>query len=213
MNGHRHMLFGLALALCVCIPGLPSFAATAPEQDASQPVKVETKAFNDFFTSQSQKLYGHLIKAAEYYNSLNTADAEARPQDALAIRASLSACWELFLNAGDMVYLYDQIDPSCPESLNKIRELVGNGLEVVAGKLEKELKWLDLARDRVKDHPVAIQARLAEKDIKETARAFREYASIFTVKNNDAPSTENDKTGPPNAAPNPTADTAKENAQ
>jgi hypothetical protein len=207
------MLFGLALALCVCIPGLPSFAATAPEENASQPVKVETAAFNDFFTSQSQKLYGHLIKAAEYYNSLNKEDEKARPQDALAIRASLSACWELFLNAGDMVYLYDQIDPSCPESMNRIRELVGNGLEVVAGKLEKELKWLDLARDRVKDQPVAVQARQAEKDIRETARAFREYASLFTVKKNDAPPTENGKNGPPIAVPNAPANAAKENAQ
>ncbi len=199
--------FLLSLAFFVCLAA-PSLCGAAG-QGAPAPDKAGVKAFTDFYDAQSRKLYGHLIKAAEYCNTLNPKDEQQRPQDALAIRASLSACWELFLNAGDMAYVYGKMDPNCPQSLDAVRELVRTGLTVVAGKLEKELQWLKVATDRARDIPISLQAKLAAKDIEETAKGFRELASLF-----DKPS--QDKTardaaqGPSSHSTAPTSKTAND---
>ena len=108
----------------------------------AEPEKADTKPFNDFFTAQSAKLYGHLAKAGEYHASLGKEADPNMVRDALAVRASLQACWELFLNVGDMVYVYDLVDPECEKTVRDVGGLLHSGLEVVAGKLDKELGWL-----------------------------------------------------------------------
>ncbi len=141
--------------------------------------KVDTRAFNATFASQSGKMYDHLLKIQDYYASLAKEGDAARVKDALALRASLSACWELFLNGGDMVYIYDQVDANCPETVAKIGDLVHRGLGVIAGKLEKELEWLGLTERNVGDQPVSVELTQARKDILAAVASFRQTAALF----------------------------------
>ncbi len=95
------------------------------------------------------------------------------------MRASLSACWELFLNAGDMVYVYDVLDPACADTVNKVGGLLQNGLTVIAGKLDKELQWMRLVEKNVADLPVSVELTQAGKDIEAVAAYFRKAATLF----------------------------------
>ena len=168
------------------------FAASA----GATPQKVDTKAFNDFFTEQSRVLYDRLMRAGEYANSLAQKKNAATIKEALAVRASLKACWELFLNAGDMVYMYDLVDPGCWKTVAEFDAMLGNGLAVVAGKLEKELLWLNVAAGYLSDQPVKYQVRQAKKEIKAVAAFFLREAGKFKAAA-EKRETEADKTTPP----------------
>lgn len=141
--------------------------------------KADTKAFNVYFAGQSAKIYDHLLKVTDYYASLVKEGNAERVKDVLALRASLSACWELFLNAGDMVYIYDLLDPACGENVSRVGGLLKNGLGVIAGKLEKELQWMGLVEKNVADLPVSLELGQARKDIAAAAAYFRQAATGF----------------------------------
>jgi len=152
-------------------PSLPARAAP----------KADTRAFNASFAGLSAKLYDHLLKVQDYYASLVKEGNAERVKDALALRASLSACWELFLNAGDMVYVYDQLDPACADSVAKVGGMLQRGLGVVAGKLDKELEWMGLTEKNLTDQPISVELVQARKDILAAAAAFRQAATLFTA--------------------------------
>lgn len=168
------LLAGFCLGLAALLSGLgglprPALAA-----------KVDTKAFNAFFASQSGKIYDHLLKVTDYYTSLTKEGNTERIKDVLALRASLSACWELFLNAGDMVYVYDLLDPACPQAVAKVGELLHTGLAVIAGKLDKEVQWMRLVEKNVADLPVSVELSKAMADIGTAANYFRQTAGLFS---------------------------------
>ena len=154
--------FGIALA--------PGAAAAA---------KIETKAFNSYYASQSAKIYDHLLKVTDYYASLAKDGNAERVKDVLALRASLAACWEMVLNAGDMVYIYDLVDPGCSGTVTQIGGLIKTGLGTVAGKLDKELQWMRLVEKSVSDLPVSVELGQAFRDIEAMAAYFRTAASSF----------------------------------
>lgn len=141
--------------------------------------KIDTSTFNTYYASQSRKLHGQMLKIIEAYNDLAGRGAVGPMKDALAVRGCLSACWELFLNAGDMVYVYDRIDPGCEKSVQAVGELMRSGLAVVAGKLEKELQWLAMSAKNLKGQPIAPQLAEMERDVRDTASAFRSFAAEF----------------------------------
>ncbi len=141
--------------------------------------KIDTSGFNAYYASQSRKLHGHMLKIIEAYNDLAGRGAVGPMKDALAARGCLSACWELFLNAGDMVYVYDRIDPGCEKSIQAVGELMRSGLAVVAGKLEKELQWFAMSAKNLKGQPIAPHLAEMEKDVRDTASAFRSFAAEF----------------------------------
>ncbi len=153
------------------------FAVIAPGPARAQ--KADTKAFNAFYATQSGKIYDHLLKVTDYYASLVKEGNAERVKDVLALRASLSACWELFLNAGDMVYVYDLLDPACAASVGQVGALLKNGLGTIAGKLEKELQWMRLVEKNVADLPVSVELAQAGKDIEAAAAYFRKAAAVF----------------------------------
>lgn len=141
--------------------------------------KVDTRNFNAAFASQSARLYDHLLKVQDYYTSLTKGGEAGRIKDALALRASLSACWELFLNGGDMVYVYNQVDANCADTVTRIGELLHRGLGVIAGKLDKELEWMGLTEKNVGDQPISVELAQARKDIVAAATLFRQTATLF----------------------------------
>jgi hypothetical protein len=143
--------------------------------------KADTKPFNTYYASQSAKIYDHLLKVTDYYASLVKEGNTERIKDVLALRASLSACWELFLNGGDMVYIYDLLDPACGDSVKQVGGLLKNGLGVIAGKLEKEIQWMRLVEKNVADLPVSVELTQALKDIEAAAAYFRKAATVFDV--------------------------------
>ncbi|MGD9609381.1 MAG: hypothetical protein AB7U59_08240 [Desulfovibrionaceae bacterium] len=161
-------LAGVLLACWCCFAPATAWAA-----------KVDTRSFNAYFASQSGKIYDHLLKVTDYYASLAKEGNADRIKDVLALRASLSACWELFLNAGDMVYVYDVLDPACADTVNKVGGLLQNGLTVIAGKLDKELQWMRLVEKNVADLPVSVELTQAGKDIEAVAAYFRKAATLF----------------------------------
>lgn len=160
------------LVFVLCLLALPLGKAWA--------VKVDTKPFNAFFSSQSGKIYDHLLKVTDYYATLAKAGNADRIKDVLALRASLSACWALYLNAGDMIYIYDLLDTSCSDSVSKMGGLLQNGLQVIAGKLDKEVQWMRLVEKNVADLPIAVELGQAMKDIQTAASYFRQAAPLFT---------------------------------
>lgn len=160
-------LWGMLLCLCI-LPTAEGLAA-----------KADTKPFNAYFSSQSGKIYDHLLKVTDYYATLVKEGNTDRIKDVLALRASLSACWELFLNAGDMVYVYDLVDPTCTDTVNKIGGLLQNGLVVIGGKLDKEVQWMRLVEKNVADLPVSVELAQALKDIQSAAAFFRSVAPLF----------------------------------
>jgi len=141
--------------------------------------KIDTSAFNAYYASQSRKLHGHMLTIIEAYNDLAGRGAVGPMKDALAVRGCLSACWELFLNAGDMIYVYDRIDPGCEKSVQAVGELMRSGLAVVAGKLEKELQWFAMSAKNLKGQPIAPHLAEMERDVRDTASAFRSFAAEF----------------------------------
>lgn len=151
--------------------------AVAPVAHAA--VKADTKAFNAYYASQSARVYEHLLKVTEYYASLVKEGNDDRVKDILALRASLSACWELILNAGDMVYVYDMLDPGCSAAVNQLGGMIKTGLVTVGGKLDKELQWMRLVEKSVSDLPVAVQLGQAFRDIETMAAYFRTAAPAF----------------------------------
>lgn len=161
-------LLPAVLALALVLTAGPGLAA-----------KVDTRSFNAAFAGQSAKIYDHLLKVTDYYASLAKEGNADRIKDVLALRASLSACWELFLNGGDMVYVYDLLDPACPETVARVGGLLKNGLTVIAGKLEKELQWMGLVEKNVADLPVSTELAQARKDLEAAAASFRQAANLF----------------------------------
>lgn len=160
-----------ALVLWACLIGLwpqPGLAA-----------KIETKTFNAYYASQSAKIYDHLLKVTDYYASLVKDGNAERVKDVLALRASLAACWEMVLNAGDMVYIYDLLDPGCSADVNQIGGLIKTGLGTVAGKLDKELQWMRLVEKNVSDLPVSVELGQSFRDIEAMAAYFRTAAASF----------------------------------
>ena len=141
--------------------------------------KVETRTFSAYYTSQSAKIYDHLLKVTDYYASLVKDGNAERVKDVLALRASLAACWEMVLNAGDMVYIYDLLDPGCSADVNKVGALIKTGLGTVAGKLDKELQWMRLVEKNVSDLPVSVELGQAFRDIEAMAAYFRTAATTF----------------------------------
>ncbi|MFP5258253.1 MAG: hypothetical protein ACLGQH_04445 [Acidobacteriota bacterium] len=141
--------------------------------------KVETRTFSAYYTSQSAKIYDHLLKVTDYYASLVKDGNAERVKDVLALRASLAACWEMVLNAGDMVYIYDLLDPGCSADVNKVGALIKTGLGTVAGKLDKELQWMRLVEKNVSDLPVSVELGQAFRDIEAMAAYFRTAAATF----------------------------------
>lgn len=159
------------LAVAMLLAGVPPGAALA--------AKVETKTFNAYYASQSAKIYDHLLKVTDYYASLAKEGNAERLKDVLALRASLSACWELVLNAGDMVYVYDLVDPGCSGAVAQIGGLIKTGLGTVAGKLDKELQWMRLVEKNVSDLPISVELGQAFRDIEAMAAYFRTIAPSF----------------------------------
>lgn len=141
--------------------------------------KADTKAFNAYYASQSARIYDHLLKVTDYYASLVKDGNDDRVKDVLALRASLSACWELILNAGDMVYVYDMLDPGCSSAVNQLGGMIKTGLVTVGGKLDKELQWMRLVEKNVSDLPIAVQLGQAFRDIEAMAAYFRTAAPTF----------------------------------
>ena len=141
--------------------------------------KVETKTFNAYYASQSAKIYDHLLKVTDYYASLAKDGNTERVKDVLALRASLAACWEMVLNAGDMVYIYDLVDPGCSGTVTQIGGLIKTGLATVAGKLDKELQWMRLVEKNVSDLPVSVELGQAFRDVEAMAAYFRTAAPTF----------------------------------
>uniref|UniRef100_I2Q152 Uncharacterized protein n=1 Tax=Desulfovibrio sp. U5L TaxID=596152 RepID=I2Q152_9BACT len=168
------LLLRLAGTTC-CTVALLLALAVGPALAA----KADTRSFNAAFASQSAKIYDHLLKVTDYYASLTKEGNTERIKDVLALRASLSACWELFLNAGDMVYVYDLLDPACATDVTRVGGLLKNGLGVIAGKLEKELQWMGLVEKNVGDLPVSVELAQARKDIEAAAASFRQAATLF----------------------------------
>lgn len=164
----RGLVLGTALAVAVLALSGPVLAA-----------KVDTRPFNAFFAGQSGRIYDHLLKVTDYYATLVKEGNADRIKDVLALRASLSACWELFLNAGDMVYVYDLLDPACAGTVTQVGGLLQNGLGVIAGKLDKELQWLRLVEKNVADLPVSVELSQAGKDIEAAAAYLRKAAALF----------------------------------
>lgn len=164
-------------AVAVLAAGLV-LASSLPARAAA---KADTRSFNASFAGLSAKLYDHLLKVQDYYASLVKEGNAERVKDALALRASLSACWELFLNAGDMVYVYDQLDPACADSVAKVGDMLQRGLGVVAGKLDKELEWMGLTEKNLTDQPISVELTQARKDILAAAAAFRQAATLFAA--------------------------------
>jgi len=152
------------------------FLATPQAQCA---VKADTKAFNAYYANQSARIYDHLLKVTDYYASLAKDGNDDRIKDVLALRASLSACWELILNAGDMVYVYDVLDPGCSSAVNQLGGMIKTGLITVGGKLDKELQWMRLVEKNVSDLPIAVQLGQAFRDIEAMAAYFRTAAPTF----------------------------------
>ena len=141
--------------------------------------KADTKAFNAYYANQSARIYDHLLKVTDYYASLAKDGNDDRIKDVLALRASLSACWELILNAGDMVYVYDVLDPGCSSAVNQLGGMIKTGLVTVGGKLDKELQWMRLVEKNVSDLPIAVQLGQAFRDIEAMAAYFRTAAPTF----------------------------------
>ena len=142
-------------------------------------VKADTKAFTAYYASQSARVYDHLLKVTDYYASRVEDGNDERVKDVLALRASLSACWELILNAGDMVYIYDVIDPGCSSAVHQLGGMIKTGLVTVGGKLDKELQWMRLVEKNVSDLPIAVQLGQAFRDIEAMAAYFRTAAPAF----------------------------------
>lgn len=141
--------------------------------------KVDTRAFSAFFSGQSAKIYDHLLKVTDYYTSLVKEGNTERIKDVLALRASLSACWEIFLNAGDMIFVYNQLDTACPADVDRMGGLIHTGLGIIAGKLDKELEWMGLTEKNVGDLPVSVELTQARRDIAAAATYFRQAAKLF----------------------------------
>ncbi|MHC1789155.1 hypothetical protein [Solidesulfovibrio sp.] len=172
LAGGRLAVLGLAIIGIVCfLVGFgPGMAIAA---------KTDTRAFNAYYASQSAKVYDHLLKVTDYYASLAKEGNAERVKDVLALRASLSACWELVLNAGDMVYIYDIVDPGCSGTVGQISAMIKTGLTTVAGKLDKEVQWMRLVEKNVADLPVSVQLAQAMRDIEAMAAYFRTAAPLF----------------------------------
>jgi MtN3 and saliva related transmembrane protein len=78
-----------------------------------------------------------------------------------------------------MIYVYDRIDPGCEKSVQAVGELMRSGLAVVAGKLEKELQWFAMSAKNLKGQPIAPHLAEMERDVRDTASAFRSFAAEF----------------------------------
>ncbi len=141
--------------------------------------KIDTAAFNAYYAAQSKTLHGHLGKVAAAYADYSRRGAVGPMKDMLAARGTLVACWELFLNAGDMVYIYDRLDPSCEKSVKDVGALMRTGLSVVSGKIEKELQWLDVTLRNLNGQPVAGDLAAAASDFRQTADALRRFSVDF----------------------------------
>ncbi|MGE4536435.1 MAG: hypothetical protein AB7D37_05110 [Desulfovibrio sp.] len=165
----RLLMTALVLAGLV-LPLMPGQALAA---------KVDTRAFSAFFSGQSAKIYDHLLKVTDYYTSLVKEGNTERIKDVLALRASLSACWEIFLNAGDMIFVYNQLDTACPVDVDRMGGLIHTGLGIIAGKLDKELEWMGLTEKNVGDLPVSVELTQARRDIAAAATYFRQAATLF----------------------------------
>lgn len=159
----------LALAVGLCLVAAASGLAA----------KADTKTFNAYYASQSARIYDHLLKVTDYYTSLTKEGNTERVKDVLALRASLAACWELVLNAGDMVYIYDTLDPGCSAALTQLAAMIKTGLATVAGKLDKELQWMRLVEKNVADLPVSVELSQSFRDIEAMAAYFRTAAQTF----------------------------------
>ncbi|UJX40286.1 hypothetical protein K9F62_16500 [Desulfovibrio sp. JY] len=169
--GRLMRLFMTALVLAgLVLPLTPGQALAA---------KVDTRAFSAFFSGQSAKIYDHLLKVTDYYTSLVKEGNTERIKDVLALRASLSACWEIFLNAGDMIFVYNQLDTACPVDVDRMGGLIHTGLGIIAGKLDKELEWMGLTEKNVGDLPVSVELTQARRDIAAAATYFRQAATLF----------------------------------
>lgn len=164
----------LGLAVLVLAVGL-CLGAAAPGLAA----KADTKTFNTYYASQSARIYDHLLKVTDYYTSLTKEGNTERVKDVLALRASLAACWELVLNAGDMVYIYDTLDPGCSAALTQLAGMIKTGLGTVAGKLDKELQWMRLVEKNVGDLPISVELSQSFRDIEAMAAYFRTAAQTF----------------------------------
>lgn len=165
----RAALSCLAAAALLLIPALGRAAAG----------KIDTAGFTAYYTAQSQTLHAHLGRVVDAYADLARRGAVGPMKDVLAARGTLTACWELFLNAGDMVYIYDRIDPTCEKSVKGVGELLRSGLGVVAGKIEKELQWLDVSLKNLDGQPIARELSAAAKDFRNTAAALRQFSVDF----------------------------------
>ena len=163
--------------LCAVIAAAATLLLAAPQAFCA--AKADTKAFNAYYASQSARIYDHLLKVTDYYASLAKDGADDRVKDVLALRASLSACWELILNAGDMVYVYDMLDPGCSSAVNQLGGMIKTGLVTVGGKLDKELQWMRLVEKNVSDLPIAVQLGQAFRDLEAMAAYFRTAAPTF----------------------------------
>lgn len=167
-------LLRLSLVACLLAGLAVSFA---PGRTLA--AKVDTRAFSASFSSQSTKIYDHLLKVQDYYASLVKEGNTERIKDILALRASLSACWEIFLNAGDMIFIYTQLDAACAGDVERMGGLVHTGLGVIAGKLDKELEWMGLTEKNVGDLPVSVELTQARRDIGAAAASLRQAATLF----------------------------------
>lgn len=141
--------------------------------------KIDTAAFNAYYAAQSKALHGHLGKVVEAYADYSRRGAVGPMKDVLAARGTLAACWELFLNAGDMVYVYDRLDPACEKSVKDVGALMRTGLSVVSGKIEKELQWLDVTVKNLDGQPIAGDLAVAATDFRQTAAALRRFSADF----------------------------------
>jgi hypothetical protein len=175
-NGTWACIWPRRLAVVLLLLVLALVAAAKGSQAA---VKADTKAFNAYYASQSARIYDHLLKVTDYYASLAKEGNAERIKDVLALRASLSACWELILNAGDMVYVYDVLDPGCSAAVNQLGGMIKTGLGSVAGKLDKELQWMRLVEKNVADVPISVQLGQAFRDIEAMAAFFRTAVPNF----------------------------------
>ncbi|MEF3697574.1 hypothetical protein [Desulfolutivibrio sp.] len=141
--------------------------------------KIDTSSFTAYYAAQSKTLHAHLGKVVDAYADFSRRGAVGPMKDVLAARGTLVACWELFLNAGDMVYLYNRLDPSCEKSVKDVGSLMRTGLSVVSGKIEKELQWLDVTVKNLNGQPVAAEIAAAATDFRETAAALRRFSVDF----------------------------------